>query len=1151
MSDASPLIVPIEVEALVVGDPVRDGGFQRWTYEYRELAEFASAEPAPFGAVDADFTAAGGTVIEGNVTASEYYNGIYLKWRLPAALRRGKQESGAGRTHFPKVPNRWLVVRDGEAAWLVESDHRCDPATPTRYGETGSAFLDEQGNPITIGRTIPLTTSGWTEPGSPTFLTAVGPGNLGFSGYQPACNNVFSFVDSLAGTAPYEYLVLGWHSDPADDPLHGVEPKDFGAAMEKLGWQLPLGTDPAATAGSVVYCGTLSGVPAPATVSAGGAPATDEVSVAVAPSAARALATLVAQQAGADHKFVEPELLEALVLDLVRAYDQPEGPAEVEMATFAAGFRSLDGGSCWVLTPGGAAGSSSPALTAAQIKALAALNEAQAEADAAERKLADLRRRLYELWFKYELLPAKTHITPAELKPRLEPAVAGSLARATKEAAEDCEKKAETVEALAKAAREASAGYELKQVNREPFFQAGEPVVMLSKAGAPEIADPGANLVCRLVTQLVGGYVTAGGERVTPSSPGVRIPQPVTGALSGAPWPAELLEQLIAEDYFLANLPSQASPIGVEPSAGRTAWTRQPWRPLYLMWEGAYFPIAHDTAGSENWSFANGRYTWNGEGGAAADAGVPLAGRLLLTPQASMTVGARLQTLLETTPDLSTEERDALEELKAYVQSKDDWDLLSQALDGFTDQLLKRTTGAFASPALSSLATTPSLAALIDGGIGNPPDPRDDGFFQAWRSGQFRFTSLAVVDEWGQTVFVAGRSDYQLLVLHRPEEMLPDPVSVLKPQPDPVVQLSPALLQPARLNFDLISAADGTVLGPAAEGSPICGWVLPNHLDRALVAFDAGGVAIGELAVGIGEKNAAIVVWRPAPGSKYPTWTAVTAIPHLGPMLELLRSGSAPDFEALLAAIDETLWTTTPAGAAFDPELAVLAGRPLALVRASLGLELEGEPIADPSWQYTDAPAPTPAPGWPYAVELGDLANLGDGLVGYFAGDDYESLYVVAGAGVAAGGYLKQIGSGDGLIELSFDPTTVAQVSMLVDPRAAVHATSGILPVTSVSLPPALVSDALAQIDLSFRVGPILAEAEPSAAGPTLLLPAPAGNGAWAWVDAGSSGGERTPVAPPGTRARLTDAPPAIRSGLLDLKSAFAPHRPPKKGRAA
>jgi hypothetical protein len=1145
MTDVSPLIVPIDVEALVVNDAVRGDAFQRWSYNYRELELNGSAEPPPFGAVDAQFTAQAGTIVQGSTTVSEYYNGNYVKWRLPAALRRGAQDSAAATTTFPKVPNRWLVIRDGAVAWLVESDAPRTPGTPATYAAEGADFLTATGEPTTIGRALALDASGWAEPGTPTYLTAVAPGNLGFSAYQPACLNVFSLVDQTAAGAagPWTYTVIGWHSVAEDDPLNGVAPEDFAQALTGLGWTLPDGTDPGFSASSTLYVGTVTGVGADGAVSAGGAPPAGDVAVAVGPSSARALTTLVAQQAQAAHAAVDAELLEALVLDLVRAYDQPDGPAEVAAATFASGFKTTTGGTAWAAVPvGGTDAPAPPPLTPTQQTAVDALNQAQAAADAAARTLAALRRRLYDLWFLYELLPApETSLTQADLAPQLDPTVADGAAGRVVAAAADAAATAQSASALAAAP---PPGYTYKSVQRPPFQQAADPVILLANAGAPEIADPAAQLECRLTSQLLSGYTTAAGATVDAATDPVAAP--AIGALTGAPWPSSLLGALLADAAFAAQLPAGATPTpaGAVAGPGLSAWGTQPWRPLYLMWRAKYYAIEHDVAGAPAWTFADGAYAWNGAGAAPTQAAVQVQGRILLTPQASVTVGARLQTLLDTTPGLSGEEREALTALQGYVRSADAWDLLSQALDGFTDQLLQRSTGAYPSPALSAPASTPPLSQLIGGGIGNPPAPGGVDVFQAWRSGQLELIDLALVDEWGQAIFVADQSDFPQLVLHRPDEWLPAPASVLAPQPDPLVQLPPALLQGARLNFDLVAATDDSrVLGPGGGVDPICGWILPNHVDQALSVYDATGTALGELGVGLaGAAGDAApqqaIVWRPIGGTTFDT---VAALPHLGPLLTLLRAGTAAGLTAFLEAVDETLWTTVPSGATMDADLATLSGRPLAMVRARLGFELEGPPATDPSWAHALAPVATPAPGWSYAVQLGNLAQLGDGLVGYFDGDDYDTMYMVAGSGVPDAPALQPIGSGRGVIGLTLDGSTEAYVSMLVDPWAAVHATSAILPVVSVAVPPALVADALGRMDLSFRAGPLLTTQRATDAGTALAVPAPAGRGSWTWTD---PSGASIPLVAPDTLARFDGAPPVLRWGRLDLAAAFAPPSP-------
>ena len=86
---------------------------------------------------------------------------------------------------------------------------------------------------------------------------------------------------------------------------------------------------------------------------------------------------------------------------------------------------------------------------------------------------------------------------------------------------------------------------------------------------------------------------------------------------------------------------------------------------------------------------------------------------------------------------------------------------------------------------------------------------------------------------------------------------------------------------------------------------------------------------------------------------------------------------------------------------------AVLIGRPLAMVRARLQFLLDGLPDADPSWQYTFAPATPDITSYQFAIELGNIARLNDGLIGYFVGDEYGTFNVVAESGAKEGNYLE------------------------------------------------------------------------------------------------------------------------------------------------
>ena len=226
MSESGPLIVPVEVQAMVINNA--NMNFIRAAMNYAQLKNYASPSPAPFlNSAGSDF-------------ASKSVNqGVYLLWTLPKALRHG-QQNASGSLDFPLVPNRWLVVRvyrpavaagtvppaqtPATAAWVVQSDF-IDKSLGT------SAFLDPHATSITptlIGKKVSITSSSsWIEPAGTAvpFLQSVSESNTSFAAYQPFNQNVFSIFDDLmnqniaAGTI--SYFVLGWYAQSSADILSG------------------------------------------------------------------------------------------------------------------------------------------------------------------------------------------------------------------------------------------------------------------------------------------------------------------------------------------------------------------------------------------------------------------------------------------------------------------------------------------------------------------------------------------------------------------------------------------------------------------------------------------------------------------------------------------------------------------------------------------------------------------------------------------------------------------------------------------------------------------------------------------------------------------------------------------------------------------
>jgi len=1228
--NGEPLIVPLTVEALVVNDEVRKASpFVRTQMRYEKLEDAGNAQPRIH---DREDFSREGPVPPLEIPASQYYNGVYLKWRLPNAFAHGYQDPASEQPRFPRIPNRWLVVRYGggpeartAAAWIVESDYLWEPGeepSPTNASKVSACYLQgaagEAPSIVHMGRHVEL--GSWAEPGTTQKLTAIAPGNAAFAFHQPSNNNVLSFIDALGDAAAetLSYQVLGWFSVAADDPLAEANRLGLGPVLAELGWTLAAETDPAENPTWSLLSGYVTGVEwQTEELPPGGGAARNErpMVLAAGNTAIEALTALVAAQAAGSGEEIDAELLEALQLDLLDVLDKPDGEAVLAERLQASFFQRFSGGYAWEIVDAPGADPVPEEELARELKWLGELNRAQAAVDADIRTLASMQRELYVFWWKYTRWPrsfrGKTSIAGpggkpidrADLLAELQREGDNTLAARVEAQIRKIEADlaaipqgatpAELEAAIAAyaAERRLPASRELKRSAAPTLHQPNNPALVIAGDAAAGIVQPARTVECRLPGQLVRGFrwsqeaPPGPANEVTAETAGLRIPRPDLGGVEGVPWAPELAAELVDEAFFLDPINAEAvaaavpdhsaaearqamadNPLGTPPDGAVERWAENPWHPLLLLWQVSYRPISYGTASDPNWTFEAGEYTWNGEG-----EGKPLKlwGTIQLTPAATFNLLARLDAFLESSPRISSKVLAELTELREFVASHDeDWAVLSQTLDGFNNQLQVGLPGTFVSPQTTREALAPRLSNLIGGGGGSPPrlgrlpktkkkeeSKRDR--FQPWRAGEFSFTELVVVDEWGQAVWPIDVHADRSEPIYLPAEM-----DAGRPaEPQTAAKLNPALLQPARLAFELLAADDDGDAGPREpSANPICGWIVPNHVDSSLMAYDPAGTALGEVAHGVDRSGKARPLWSPAPGSPYPTLAELRRrVPHMGPFLATLAEHDAATFAAFLTAIDEALWTTVPGGGIFDRSLAALIGRPLALVRSCLQFELDGPARRDPGWRYTFKPAPDPLASYEFAIELGNLGRLDDGLIGYFVADDYETFNVAATSGAERGPYLRPIGVDGNYLQLPFDGHSRTALSMLIDPRAPVHATTAILPDVELALPPHLVDSALEAMDVSFRVNGVLTDSEvaapePGAAdagiagaeGTTIRLPLPEEkDGTWTWAereassdrDSARSRWVRYPLAGSDPTAALRDLPPTLRRGLLQLRA--------------
>src|ERR1700674_277842 len=235
-----------------------------------------------------------------------------------------------------------------------------------------------------------------------------------------------------------------------------------------------------------------------------------------------------------------------------------------------------------------------------------------------------------------------------------------------------------------------------------------------------------------------------------------------------------------------------------------------------------------------------------------------------------------------------------------------------------------------------------------------------------------------------------------------------------------------------------------------------------------------------------------------------------------------------------------------PPGGQGDHDLAVLIGRPLAMVRAQLQFELFGRPALNQSWRDTLLTAAVGADAglttFSFPIRLGSTELLDDGLIGYFGapstdphiGDTYTIFNAVHPSTGGTSPYVKAVAPGN-YLQLPFDypAYTKKNLTLLLDPLAKVHATTGILPTAKLKLPAQFYASALARIAVTFRTGPVLTQPD------TIRLPFPAEqHGTWAWIrrtGTGATDWEIEPIIAANAQARLENTPPHLIDGWLQF----------------
>jgi len=606
---------------------------------------------------------------------------------------------------------------------------------------------------------------------------------------------------------------------------------------------------------------------------------------------------------------------------------------------------------------------------------------------------------------------------------------------------------------------------------------------------------------------------------------GWSVPWGITAFYGTGPFTYEQLNNLVSGG--LTNYPLHS---GILPSpVACNAWSPA-WVPMFLDYKIDYTPHRHNL-GNNNWALGDSDFDINDDMDvedilATSTETLPLSGRSILTDSSGMVIASQLERLLEEEFDIEEAEAsikiicgnsncaqyEKPVEADFTINNDDEVTITSDCPSCETNSLEYKDDGTLGAlttdeeEVIEDLAELYKSLDLLTVAFDDLNNELEEYFpDDALRAGIMETKVLKIIDAFGQILEIDESPSIAVSMETRDNDGNELPQFLLKPR----------IPQGARLKLHLLSSDDDSL--PANAGTsdmagittstPVCAFLLPDHIEWAMEVFDNKGDACGQLRVAErtwehGGIQKGRLAWDPAPGSE----SAIGELPNSGnpitdsflnKLVEISIQDEAENSDeegvlsALLRAIDTTYWDMDPFGKGGDDIPSMFMGRPVAIVRARLCLEIdEREQTMNEKLGKSV-----------FEICLGSLSKITDGLLGYFVNDDYSkfmSVYPTAG-GSPVDPHLYD----DPLTHqfLQFDPTIEVRpgqevmLTLLMNPQASVHVTSCLLPQKEITLVRSHYEQAMNKIAPTFKVGPVLVDPQ------TVRMPIPDQRGLkWSWV---------------------------------------------------
>ena len=1180
------LLIPLSVKAMLVGTTAKKAVFSKLSYQY----EFLSPEitDVPVDAIEPDIMSVTG-FLEGD-------RGIYLHFSLPDTLTKGAQREGSDEVEYPAVANRWLITRmwtsqDGTLrtkCFIIEGDVLQESSGAGFYNLKSASYPYPQDELLPyryIGRTYPGRIAREELPAVKERiipLRAVAPANPCFAAFLPDCCNVFGFFDDLKEESgeylrniKLSYMVCGWYDDEREDILAAVG--SAAECKEKLFWKAPEQMEFPAQVLCHGLISDIGWIDENTDYSKGILYGFKEPELAIGNTSMEALAayeeakvpkeslnefTATMLLCGAKHRLKEGNGLIKAMDDIHKA----RFGCRVNIGRYAVKEKAKENQDKFLRYEN--KNREETPLESRFILPLKALNLAEEELFCLREGLKDKQEELYDLFYKYvnrnmEMEDALVRLRQDKLmeqyRVRME-LLSTEINNLHSQIVQREEEKNRKEEQLIQQMGE---DYRLTKLSDQSFWEPNDPVLMLfgldrdySRGADVRFSDENivlcrssreliSQLTLEPVKELLSESITVGAEELFDHSEiseviekhklpleciglieeGCLLSPGFSGRIAACaadkasitqPDKIKVLEKMIrrlqtapvnGEIYRALDKQSLCRAAGFDgifPEIYAISYWKQPWNPLYLCWQLTFYPdpkVLQEEPGLEDWILKEEDYIYQGDE-IKIDQKLVCTGRSVVTPYAAEAAAQMMKEIVLDEP---------------LLQDIRNMSILSQKLNGFHDKLLMKTL---------QLQVPITLMKISDTALKNTTEELLDGFqyekpefnkmFMPIRAGFLELNQVNIVDDFGQTIQMKPLS-----LIAAKDFRYTENIS------ERFVLLPPRVLQPLRLNFEWLNRRD----------TPICGWLLPNHIEKAVHCYSSEGELLGSLQTVPDAEQP--VVWKlpPDQGGKTAALSENMDEALHGILETLLRISREEQYNILddfLAVIDTSLWNINPSANQLFQELGLYVGKPLAIVRSALRLELLGRMRRPKTLEKSEKDSGKFS--YPhiekahFQVRVGRKQNQNDGLIGFFKDSDYTRLHLSASQSEVKKDYFCD----DNTISLcpgaEERPT---ELTLLMDSAGCVDLVSAILPVKSERLEENLVKEALSRMYLTIFTAPFLTDVQ------DISIPIPKIAGKqfhWLSFDENGIMREQTEIHSAGAEGFLPETPFEAIEGWLKLR---------------